>query len=637
MNPVGDLARPRSLVATVGRSLEAVRLVVLAAGLLGVLWLEDASSADALAPKDLWFAVALGLLPTLTALKLWWDQPLHLPSKGLLLGLAAFCGAATLAYAASPLPEQSHAAWQAWLLLALLLAASVDLFSGAIGRLWLLRVLVLGAGVAGGRSLAQRFHLDTGPVAEASAAAFGGRVAACFGNPNFAGGFFVLVLPVLVHQSVAGTGRVWRLGARLSTLLAFLGLVLCAGKAAFLGLGIATAVAGHLFFWSGAPAALKRRALVRLGGFLALGLLVGSLVLPKASLDRLAGGPGAWSTSVAFRRVTWAGTWDLFRARPLLGWGPGTFSAAYPAYRLPEAMAGQVQHAYEVTAPENWPLQFLAESGVLGLGAALLLLGVLLLPLRRAARAWADDPQGAGLCLALCCAAAACLGCNLASLDLFLPSTLLPFVLLLGLGAALTTSKAAVLSLNPEHYARILVSVALAFMAAVPVTDALLHMQAARLLARARTLSGDGHFAEAVPDYRLALQFDPGLLEARYFLGSSLLDSGGATNLALAQTAFDGLRAYAPDYVQVHAKLGRLCQARGDYTGAAAEYERQLKLDPWDLGTVEALASLCASRGRLDEAETVLTDAARRWPENTDLSANLAAVETALRRQRGGP
>lgn len=518
----------------------------------------------------------------------------------------------------------------------ILYLGAVDFFSDAKSRPWFLRALVLGGGLAGARSLAQRLGLDSSAAGLQESAAFGTRIASCFGNPNFAGGFFALVLPLILHQALAGEGRPWRWLARVAVLLAFLGLALSASKAALLGLLVSAAVAGHLLYWSSAKSELKQRAMTWLGGCLAVAILVGGLSLPGPSLNRLTGGPGAWSDSVDFRLITWAGTWDLGRARPLSGWGPGTFASAYPSYRRPQAMATQVQHAYEVTAPENWPLQLFAEAGILGLATALFALLALLWPLRRASRAWAEDPQGGGLCLALLSCVAACLACNLASLDLFLPSTLLPLILLLALGTALSKEGAPQIPLiRNAQKTRFLASAGIIFLACVPPVQADLHTQAGRALARARALSQAGHFTEAVPDYGLALEYDPSLLEARYFLGCTLLDAGGDTNLANAAQCFAVLQRYAPDYVQVHAKLGRLRLERGQVADAAGEYERQLSLDPWDLNSVQALASLYAEHGYLAQAQAVLAAAASRWPGDQDIARNLLKVEAALRAMGG--
>jgi tetratricopeptide (TPR) repeat protein len=301
-------------------------------------------------------------------------------------------------------------------------------------------------------------------------------------------------------------------------------------------------------------------------------------------------------------------------------------------------MQAQVQHAYEVTAPENWPLQLFAETGVLGLAAALAALAFLLWPLRERARAWAGDPGRSGLCLALLACSAACLACNLASLDLFLPSTLLPWALMLALGTVLGADSAPrIPPVRNADKTRFLASAGIIFLACVPPVEAELHAQAGLALAQARALSQAGRFVEAAPKYGLALEYDPSLLEARYFLGCSLQDAGGDTNLANAAQCFAVLQRYAPDYVQVHARLGRLHAQRGQIGDAAAEYTRQLQLDPWDLASVQALASLYAEHGALAQSRDVLAAAAARWPADRDIARNLATVELALKRGKGKP
>ncbi|MGH7441206.1 MAG: hypothetical protein ACREKE_00880, partial [bacterium] len=156
MNTSDRPQAPLSLIGFMGVSLQWARLAVLGLCLLGVCLLQDPASADTLAPKDLWFAVALGFLPALGILRLWWDQPLRMPPTRVLGALDFFAGVATVSYFASPLAQVSRSVWQTWLLAALLLAASVDLFSIETGRLCFLRSLVIAAGLAGLRSVAQR-------------------------------------------------------------------------------------------------------------------------------------------------------------------------------------------------------------------------------------------------------------------------------------------------------------------------------------------------------------------------------------------------------------------------------------------------------------------------------------------------
>jgi O-antigen ligase len=612
---------------------DRLRGPLLWACLLGVALHVDPGAADPLAPKELWFVAAVCGLGLLGALKLWWGGSLHLPPLRVSAALVGWVAAVSLARLCSPLALASQGPWEAWLLTALLGFLAVDACAGEAGRCWVLRGLVLAAALAGAWSVAQRLGWDPSDVGRGQAAAFGSRVAGSFGNPNFAGGFFCLLLPVLAHQSRWAQGRPWKRMAAAATALSLLGLAFSACKAAWLGLGVSAAVAAHLCFWSAAGPAAKQKALAWLGGGLVAGGVVLLALLPVDSRQRLVGGPQAWRTSVRFREQTWAGTWRLAQARPVTGWGPGTFSAAYPAFRPADTMADQSQHAYEVTRPENWMLEILAECGWLGLAAGLALLGLLLWPLRLLARSWHQDPERAGLALAALAALAGSLACNLAALDLFLPSTLLPFTLLAALGVALATERAPSLSAELKGGMRWVMSAGLLILAAAPVFQAWMHWQASKRTALAEQWSRAGRLDEAVEPYQDALQLDPSLVEARYFLGCDLQDRAKGTDLKDAEAVFTGLRDWAPDYVQVHARLGRLYQAQGRMPEAWQEYQRQLALDPWDLATVQASASLAASIGRLDLADGVLKDAAARWPGNADVARNLAAVEAGLARR----
>jgi tetratricopeptide (TPR) repeat protein len=337
---------------------------------------------------------------------------------------------------------------------------------------------------------------------------------------------------------------------------------------------------------------------------------------------------------VQFRELTWSGSLAMLRERPVLGWGPGTFSVAYPSHRPVQAMAGQTEHSYEVTHPENWLLQVATGSGLLGLLAVLYALFTLLWPMRRLARGWSQDSDHAGLLLALLCGLGGSLACNLASLDLFLPSTLLPFILLLALGTVLSAEKAPAVALNPENYARLLVSVGLAFMASVPIVHAQLRWQSSRFLQQARGLSQDGQFAQAIPLYQAAEDLDPLDLEARYFHAKSLQDMGG-DSLTASEAVYEGLAALAPDYVLIHASRARLYAAQKRWVQAEAEWRRQLDLDPYLIQAVQGLASLLAGQGRLAEAQAVLEEAQPRFPDQPDIQKNLDALRRLARTKKG--
>ena len=612
------------------RIIKTLSWVTLGASLLGVALQCDAQAADALAPKAFWFAVAASLIPALAVLKLWQGASLTLPRGRWVLGLGALLGMQTLAYWVSPLRLHAVGAWQAWMLSALLLLGLVDLLEGEAAWLRALRWLSAVAFLAGLWSVAQAFGLDHTAMGVACREAFGARIAGSLGNPNFAGGFFVLLLPVLAWSARRDPLRRARCLGWAALGFSAAALWLSASKAALLGLGAEVAVAAHLFFWSDAPAALKRKGMQ--GVALALGalLLFGALVLPPVSRERLVQGWQPGAESVQFRQLTWRGALNAALERPWLGWGPGNFAVVYPSHRLTAATAGLVQRSYEVSHAENWAVQTLVESGAFGLAALIAFLLLLLWPLRSVAKAWAAEDLRGSLAVALLSALLGSLVCNFASLDIFLPSTLLPFLVLAAVGAGVAGQPGFSFRLNAEPYARVLVSLGLALFASVPPVQAQMQWNASRDLETAKALSSAGRFDEAIPVYQRALLLHPGNLEARYFLASSFQDRAKGDDLQQAAAAYEQLRRQAPDYVLVHAKLARLYQAQGRSLEAAAEWERQRRLDPYLLQGIQELSTLYASQGRLEEAARVLREGTQRFPDDAGMRKNLRTVEQAL-------
>jgi O-antigen ligase/tetratricopeptide (TPR) repeat protein len=619
------------------RIVRTVSWTVLAASLLGVALHVDPTAADPLAPKAFWFAVAAGFLAVLAALQLWLGGTLRLPSGRLALAWGLVLAAAGLAYVLSPLREHAQESWQAWVLLALLFVGAFDLLEGEAAWSRSLRVLSVVALLAGLWSAAQSLGLDHSAMGLACKEAFGPRIAGSLGNPNFAGGFFVLLLPVLVWSAWREPQRWARILGGSAAVFAGMGLLLSASKAALLGLAAEAAVAGHLVFWSDAAGPLKRRSLLTLAGAIVAVAIIGWDVLPAASRQRLLDGWKPGAESIQFRQQTWAGALQAAVERPVLGWGPGNFSVVYPGHRLPQTTAGLAQRSYEVTHAENWVLQTLVETGSLGLLALVFLLLCLTWPLRLAAKAWDQGALAPSLALALCTALLGSLACNLASLDLYLPSTLLPFCLLGALAARVAGLPVFAPSIKAEGYVKVLAGLGLLLFATVPPLQARMRWQASRDLAEAKSFSEAGRFDEAIPLYQRALYLHPGELEARYFLASSYQDRAQGTDQGDAEREYEELRRQAPDYVLVHAKLARLYTAEGRLDVAAEHWERQLVLDPYLLQGIQALSSLYAGQGHLQEARTVLSAAVLRYPERADLRQNLQAVEAAIAKKGKHP
>ena len=197
------------------------------------------------------------------------------------------------------------------------------------------------------------------------------RAHGSLGNPDFLAGYLVLTLPGLAlawaaAQGLSGRQQALRLGLFAMVALAFL---LTHVRGAWLASGVAVPLA---FF--AAPLTVKwRRAAVLALMMLAL-LAAFSLPSrlnpagesPWSRLRAAWSGDGAWAGRRFMARVGW----NLAKAHPLTGVGPGRFQDAY----LEEegrllGLAAYAHEPYRFTADihDDW-LQVLAESGWVGLG-----------------------------------------------------------------------------------------------------------------------------------------------------------------------------------------------------------------------------------------------------------------------------
>jgi O-antigen ligase len=196
-----------------------------------------------------------------------------------------------------------------------------------------------------------------------------------FINPNLFANYCAVALPL----SLAWTLEFWR-SARdgivrvpaapalvvglIASLLILAGLLVTYSKG-----GLLSALLGGLVFAmavmraraSSISKVLRTRRKVVAASAILLALLGGGL-FAKTVLPRLMQARGTQDNSTMFRVYTWRGTVQMAQARPLLGWGPGTFPSAYNRF----AIVGSTSHAHQ-----SW-LQIAAEQGA---PALLLLLG----------------------------------------------------------------------------------------------------------------------------------------------------------------------------------------------------------------------------------------------------------------------
>ncbi len=586
----------------------------------------DPRAADPLKVKTALFVLSAALLAALGLARLAWGPRPELPPRRLL----AVAGALLACLAASALFSPSRPlAWRGWLAWALVALEFLALFD-ALAEPWFRGLVTDGLlvclALAEAWGLLQGLGLDPTSWQSVVGRDFGGRLAACFGNPNFFAGFLVLLLPLAGWRALLG--RSWRRGAGALLLAGAVPLAFHTGcKAAVTAMALQFLTLGHLAWHSDLERPRRRRFLAWWAGSGLLLALASLLLLAPVLRQRFARAFSAQNPSVTFRLTTWAGAWRMAEARPLLGFGPNTFSARYPAFRPAVAMKTQEQHSYEVTAPENWPLQVLDEGGLAGLALFCLLLWMLLKPLWDSSHRLGTRPGEAGPAAFLLLGLGGSLAMNLAAWDLFLPGTWWFFTALLALAArAGLPAPARPRGRGLPAPAGGALALALVLAALCAGARAWNWARSSSLLWRAEAVSRSGAFDRALPLYHASLDLDPLNLEARYFLGCDLLDRGGREDLVRAGECFQKLSALAPDYVLLRDKEAGLEWKEGDTAGAEANWRAMMALDPYYLPAPQELARMLWGQGRTQEAEEVLRRALADNPGDSGLEQNLGVL-----------
>ena len=234
-------------------------------------------------------------------------------------------------------------------------------------------------GVAGAYAILQFFGLDpfewTVKGTETSE-----LVVATLGNPNFAGAFFAIVLPLGLTLFLLVPER--RVLAGGTTVLILMGMILAGSEAAWAaGLAGVAVVMGFFLVprW-------RFARLAAAGVVLAIVVVVaGSVVLAMADVAE-----SKIPATIQRRAEWWEAAVDMATASPLVGRGPNAFALEHPQYRTAEDVA---QVGLDITDdPHSVFLSFLTAAGALGALGYLVVVGWVV----RSARATPGDALLAG-------------------------------------------------------------------------------------------------------------------------------------------------------------------------------------------------------------------------------------------------
>jgi putative inorganic carbon (HCO3(-)) transporter len=237
----------------------------------------------------------------------------------------------------------------------------------AAAVVWVLLLSALTVSVLGIRNYA----IDAGGGASFWKSVLGsGEHSRLFGpfiNPGYFAGYLVIALPVTLGAYLVTRRVLLVVLAGLGFVAEILALMLTGAK---FGIVAAVAALGIFFLLAIATKSLRRSRFIRL---LAICVLVTPLLVlfsaPVRSRIQAAESGGSEVHSTVFRVYTWQATWNMIKAQPWLGTGPGTYPITYQQY----AIAGPTRLAH------NSYLQIAAECGV----PALIAFFVLLLAIAR--------------------------------------------------------------------------------------------------------------------------------------------------------------------------------------------------------------------------------------------------------------
>ncbi|UPT73633.1 MAG: hypothetical protein M0D55_17510 [Elusimicrobiota bacterium] len=463
----------------------------------------------------------------------------------------------------------------------------------------------------------------------------GSRAFSTLGNPYLCGAFLAVAAPLALTLDLDPEApRPLRMAALI--------LVPVAGLAALLTgspMGAIVYALSCLVYAVLVPAALRTPAAMRTG---AVALLT-ALFVGGAALVLQGGKRDSWAYSLEFKRLTAAAELRMAAERPLLGFGPGSFSVHYPRYRPEGVIRMEGGHNTMTQYPEQALLGVAVELGLVGAALWLWLAAAALWTALRGAAALrrAGAHQESAYAAGLAAAAAGGLVAAQVGFSGYFPAPGWFVWAAAGLAAGLAplAARRAAVSVYPlpvsESVRRALYApslLAFAGLAFFPGAWLRSDVELNKGIYYAKTGQG-AELEKAIASFENVAPGSRNWTMAQYFKGNALLSIGKAQE---ALAAFDRLQEQAPDYVLVHAQRGAAYAKLGDWEKAAAARARQAELDPLYVENLVAWAEAARAAGDLDTAKVAAGLGANLDAEHPGVKLQLAANLLQERRLLAG-
>jgi len=507
---------------------------------------------------------------------------------------------------------------------------------------------------------------------------------ATLGHDNFAGQYLIAVVPLGMALVVSAVGK----GKYVAGFFALVGscvmlvfLSITFSRGAWAGL-VASIIVFAALLWRqfrssrrSDVSGLHHKGIIIgiefAAVFVAVGILAFSLSEREKGTSALQKAQKAVDLSdapIAFRLKLWEGSLRLVKQHPVFGVGCGAFSLYYPSVRLPEEhrIAGA---GISVRSPHNDYIRLLTESGLLGVMAAMYLLGAVAWPLLKRLRS-EGSPNGVPvIAIGASSAIAATLVHAFFSSNFTMPASATMLAVNLGILAG-TLSGGQIRPLRLTNVVKPIAVIGLTVLGVLMVVRPVCFLVADHGLRKARTLiaSGDvagakqvlstslafaGHYIEprillanlhllnqeyqeAIDVLKPTVELSPFWPQVQNNIGVAYSQRAGLTrdpgSLIDAYLAFGKAVELDPEFQEAWLNYGGVLQSLGKHKEAEVAYRKVLSLSPSDIMAWSKLAETLMAQEMPEQAQKALEDALKGNPDNPNLLNNLGTVLLAQQR-----